>query len=93
MDDQRADWERWIVINRRLAVSVPLLILGVLALTTLYHFGTLLGDWGEMLLWVAGGTFVGGGLLALFDRAALGAIIGFAIQSGILAFLFSLHIT
>jgi hypothetical protein len=44
-----------------------------------------------MVLWVAGGTLVGGGLLALFDRAVLGAIIGFAIQSGILAFAIGVH--
>jgi hypothetical protein len=89
MEDRRANWDRWIRINRRLAVSVPMLILGVLGLVSLFHFQAMLGGRASFLLWIAGGTLVGSGIFALFDRPILGAIIGFIIQAGLLAVLFS----
>ena len=90
MDDQRANREGGESVSvrqfslRRLFASLTLAgmglaIIGGLA-TRQYDLTPSIADIPAALAWLGGGMMLGAGLLLPFNRPALGAVLGFAVQ-------------
>lgn len=78
----------------RLMVSMTILAVGIFIIAFPFASRNLGSDpiKSFVLCWVGGGTLIGAGISNLFGRPILGAIVGFAVQTGILSAFFLLYL-